>query len=82
MPVDYVKIDSSYSRGLSTNQDNQKAVQEIVKMAHELDKLTIAEALEDANSLTVLWSSEVDFAQGHYIQEPMDEPEFDFSEEE
>jgi diguanylate cyclase (GGDEF)-like protein/PAS domain S-box-containing protein len=82
LPVDYVKIDSSYSKGLSTNQDNQKAVQEIVKMAHELDKLTIAEAVEDANSLTVLWSSEVDFAQGHYIQEPMDEPEFDFSEEE
>jgi diguanylate cyclase (GGDEF)-like protein/PAS domain S-box-containing protein len=82
LPVDYVKIDSSYSRGLSTNQDNQKAVQEIVKMAHELNKLTIAEAVEDANSLTVLWSSEVDFAQGHYIQEPLDEPEFDFSEEE
>jgi diguanylate cyclase (GGDEF)-like protein/PAS domain S-box-containing protein len=82
LPVDYVKIDASYSRGLSTSPDNQKAVHEIVKMAHELNKLTIAEAVEDANSLTVLWSSEVDFAQGHYIQEPMDEPEFDFSEEE
>lgn len=82
LPVDYVKIDASYSRGLSTSPDNQKAVQEIVKMAHELKKLTIAEAVEDANSLTVLWSSEVDFAQGHYIQEPLDEPEFDFSEEE
>jgi diguanylate cyclase (GGDEF)-like protein/PAS domain S-box-containing protein len=82
LPVDYVKIDASYSRGLSTSPDNQKAVQEIIKMVHELNKLTIAEAVEDANSLTVLWSSEVDFAQGHYIQEPMDEPEFDFSEEE
>jgi len=29
-----------------------------------------------------LWSSEVDFAQGHYIQEPLKELEYDFSEEE
>lgn len=82
LPVDYVKIDSSYSKELSTNPDNQEAVKKIVKMAHELGKLTIAEAVEDANSLTVLWSSEVDFAQGHYIQEPLEEVEFDFSDEE
>jgi len=82
LPVDYVKIDSSYSKGLSNNAENQQAVQDMVKMAHELDKLTIAEAVEDAASLTVLWSSEVDFAQGHYIQEPLEEPYFDFSDEE
>jgi diguanylate cyclase (GGDEF)-like protein/PAS domain S-box-containing protein len=79
--VNYVKIDSSYSKGLSTNTENQEAVQQIVKMAHDLGKETIAEAVEDANSLTVLWSSEVDFAQGHYISEPLEELEYDFSEE-
>ena len=82
LPVDYVKIDSSYSKGLSTNPENQQALQGFVKMAQESGKQTIAEAVEDANSLTILWSSEVDFAQGHYIQEPMDELEFDFSDEE
>jgi len=80
--VNYVKIDSSYSKGLSTNTENQEAVQKMVELAHELDKQTIAEAVEDANSLTILWSSEVDFAQGHYIQEPIEELEFDFEEEE
>lgn len=79
--VNYVKIDSSYSKGLSTNTENQEAVQKIVEMVHELGKQTIAEAVEDANSLTILWSSEVDFAQGHYIQEPIEELEFDFEEE-
>ena len=82
LPVDYVKIDSSFSKGLSTNTESQNAVQEIVKLAHDSNKLTIAEAVEDANSLTVLWQSDVDFAQGHYIQEPMEEMEFDFSDEE
>ena len=81
LPVNYVKIDSSYSKGLANNPENQKAVQNIVKLAHELGKKTIAETVEDANSLTVLWSSEVDFAQGHYIAEPLESPDFDFAEE-
>lgn len=81
LPVNYVKIDSSYSKGLANNVENQKAVQNIVKLAHELGKKTIAETVEDANSLTVLWSSEVDFAQGHYIAEPLESPDFDFTEE-
>jgi diguanylate cyclase (GGDEF)-like protein len=81
LPVHYVKIDSSFSKGLSTNAENQQAVQNIVKLAQESGKQTIAEAVEDANSLAVLWTSEVDFAQGHYIQEPLDSPEFEFTEE-
>ena len=77
--INYVKIDSSFSKGLSTSTENQQAVQKIVEMAHELGKLTIAEAVEDANALTTLLEFEVDFAQGHYFQEPMEELEFDFS---
>jgi multidomain signaling protein FimX len=81
VPVDYVKIDSSFSKGLSTNVENQQAVKDMVKVAHESGKKTIAEAVEDANSLTVLWSSEMDYAQGHYIQEPLEGLDFDFSDE-
>jgi len=68
-------------KDLSANPENQQAVQNIVKTARELGKLTIAESVEDANSLAILWTSEVDFAQGHYFQEPLDAPEYDFSEE-
>ena len=82
IPVDYVKIDRCFAKDLSTNTESQEIIQNIVKVARESGKLTIAEAVEDANSLTILWSSEVDFAQGHYIQEPLKELEYDFSEEE
>lgn len=84
LPVDYVKIDGSFTKGLGTsdNAENQKAIEDIVKKTHELGMKTIAEAVEDANSLTVLWSCEVDFAQGHYIQEPIDDLIFDFSDDE
>ncbi|EDN66005.1 diguanylate cyclase/phosphodiesterase [Beggiatoa sp. PS] len=81
LSVDYVKIDSQFSKGLSTNAENQEAVQKLVKMVHEMDKLAISEAVEDTNDMVVLWSSEVDFAQGHSISEPLERPEFEFSEE-
>jgi len=81
IPVDYIKIDSSYSKGLASNTENQEAVKKIVKMAHEMNKITIAEAVEDANSLTILWQSGIDLAQGHYIQEPSEELAYDFTEE-
>lgn len=81
LSVDYVKIDSQFSKGLSTNAENQEAVQKLVKMVHEMDKLAISEAVEDTNDMVVLWSSEVDFAQGHSISEPLEKPEFEFSEE-
>ncbi len=80
LPVDYVKLDSSYSKGLSSDQDNQKAVSELVQLAHSLNKVTVAEAVEDANSLTVLWQCEVDYAQGHYIQEPSEALDYEFEE--
>jgi multidomain signaling protein FimX len=81
LPVDFVKIDSSYAKGLSSNAEHQNAVKKIVEMVHSYEKKTIAEAVEDANSLTVLWQCEVDFAQGHYIQEPLDTLDYDFTEE-
>jgi len=80
LPVDYVKIDSSYAKELASNQENQNAVKELVKLAHTYEKRTIAEAVEDANSLTILWQSDVDLAQGMVIQEPSEEMDFTFDE--
>ncbi|MCK5877450.1 MAG: EAL domain-containing protein [Candidatus Marithrix sp.] len=81
LPVNYIKIDGVFSRDLSTDTENQEAVGKLVKLAHNFEMKVIAEAVEDANSLTVLWSSEVDFAQGHYLQEPLEDLDFDFSDE-
>lgn len=82
VPIDFVKVDSSFSKDLSSNEESQQTVKDIVKLAHELNISVIAEAVEDANSLTVLWQCEVDFAQGHYIQEPLEDLAYDFSDEE
>jgi len=79
LPVDYVKIDASYSKGgLLGQPENQQALEDIVKKAREFGKQLIAVSVEDADSLAVLWSSEVNLVQGNYIQEPLLMPEFDF----
>ncbi|KHD05600.1 hypothetical protein PN36_04130 [Candidatus Thiomargarita nelsonii] len=79
LPVDYVKIDASYSKGgLLSQPENQQALENVVKKAREFGKQLIAVSVEDADSLAVLWSSEVNFVQGNYIQEPLSVPEFDF----
>ncbi len=81
LPVNYVKIDSSYAKDLASNSDSQVAVEKIVRLAHEHDKLTIAESVENASSLTILWQCETDYAQGHYISPPSEQMDYDFSEE-
>ena len=42
LPVDYVKIDGSFVRGIATNQIDHKMVQAINQMAHTMDIRTIA----------------------------------------
>jgi multidomain signaling protein FimX len=81
MDVDYVKLDGSYAKGLSTNTENQDKLKALVEFAHGQNKPVVAEAVEDANSLTVLFQCEMDYAQGHYIQEPSTEMDYDFTEE-
>jgi EAL domain-containing protein (putative c-di-GMP-specific phosphodiesterase class I) len=81
VPVDYVKIDRSFIKALTNSQESQAKVQEIVTLAQELGKKTIAEAVEEPNSLAVLWQCGADYAQGHYIQEPIEDLTFKFSDD-
>lgn len=82
IPADYLKIDGSFMHNLATNQENQAMVKSITEMAHSMGKTTIAEFVEDANSLAVLWQSGVNYIQGHFLQEPGEEMNYDFRGEE
>ena len=81
LPVNYLKIDASYSKNLLDSEEQQNGLKEIVKIAQKFGQKTIAVAVEDANCLAILWEQTIDFAQGNYVQEPLDELEFDFSED-
>jgi diguanylate cyclase (GGDEF)-like protein/PAS domain S-box-containing protein len=71
LPVDYLKIDGSFIRDLSRNPIDQQLVRAIVQVARALDMRTIAEFVEDAESLELLREYGVDFAQGYHIGKPL-----------
>ncbi len=70
IPVDYVKIDGSLMQGLSSNELLQEKVRKLANLASEKKIATIAERIEDANTMAVLFQLGIGYMQGHYLQEP------------
>jgi diguanylate cyclase (GGDEF)-like protein/PAS domain S-box-containing protein len=79
IPVHYLKIDPSYTQELTSNQENQDKIRNLVTNGHEMDKKLIAPHVEDAMTLSVLWQSQVDFVQGYFLQGPEPDMNHDFS---
>ena len=79
VPADYLKLEKSFMEGLSESTENQEAVKEITEKAMELNKLTIAQFVQDASSLSVLWGMGLNFIQGNFLQEPSPDLDYDFT---
>ena len=71
LPFDYLKIDGSFIQELSADYPNQVMVQSMVQAARGLGKRTIAEWVDDEDTLTQLTAYGVDFAQGYHIARPV-----------
>ncbi len=70
LPVDFLKIDASFVRGLVTQPHDRQIVRAIVELARGLGQATIAEGVEDAATLEAVRTLGVDYAQGYYIGRP------------
>jgi len=73
LPVDFVKIDGSFVRNLASKEEDRLFVKAINDVAQGLGKKTIAEFVENAESLKMLKELGVDYAQGYYIGKPQPE---------
>ena len=71
LPVDYLKIDGSYTRDLSTDQINQEMVSAMIKLARTLEFRVVAEQVEAQEDFDWLREVGVDFIQGNFIEPPM-----------
>jgi EAL domain-containing protein (putative c-di-GMP-specific phosphodiesterase class I) len=76
LDCDYLKIDGSFVVGLPQNAVNQKVIRLIADIAKEAGMKTIAEYVQDAESLALLQELGVDMAQGYFVGRPMETPEF------
>lgn len=70
-PVDYLKIDGSFIRNLSSNAVDREIVSSINDIGHRLGVRTVAEWVEDESTLHTLRAIGVDYAQGYAIGKPM-----------
>ncbi|MDQ2971526.1 MAG: bifunctional diguanylate cyclase/phosphodiesterase, partial [Pseudomonadota bacterium] len=68
--ADYLKIDRSFTRDLPKQEENQLKVRELCAQADEAGKHTVAEWVEDAASMSILFSAGVHFVQGNFLREP------------
>jgi multidomain signaling protein FimX len=75
----YLKIDRTFMPELPKNKENQQRVKEICDQAHAHGKLTIAEFVEDANSMSLLFGYGVNFVQGNFLQEAEKVMSYDFN---
>ncbi|RLE35965.1 GGDEF-domain containing protein, partial [Candidatus Acetothermia bacterium] len=70
LDVDYLKIDGSFVRNLSHDPVDKHLVLAMVHLASGLGKRTIAEFVEDGETLKILRKIGVDCAQGFFIGRP------------
>lgn len=70
LPVDYLKIDGTFVRGIASDPVNRTLVGNINDIGHLLGKQTIAEYAEDEATLKELIELGVDYAQGYGIHRP------------
>lgn len=78
IPAHYLKVDRSYMTELPKNKENQERIKAMCEQAHNAGKLTIAEFVEDAASMSILFSCGINFVQGNFLQEPEQVMSYDF----
>jgi PAS domain S-box-containing protein len=69
-PLDILKIDIEFVRDLPTNPASEHVIAAVVSLARAFGLKTIAEGVEDAQTLDLLRELGVDFAQGYHIARP------------
>jgi len=70
LPVQHLKIDIEFIRELPSSPTDQRLVQALVQFSKAFGLETVAEGIENAETLALVRAFEVDFAQGFHIGRP------------
>ena len=70
LPIDYLKIDGTYTRNLQTDLVNQEMVAAMIKLARTMEFQIVAEQVEHQDDFDWLRDVGVDFVQGRFIEAP------------
>jgi EAL domain-containing protein (putative c-di-GMP-specific phosphodiesterase class I)/GGDEF domain-containing protein len=70
LPLDFVKIDGALMQGLTDSLELQQKVKALVEAAARKKIQTVAERIEDANTMAVVWQLGVQYIQGYFVHSP------------
>jgi diguanylate cyclase (GGDEF)-like protein len=71
---DYIKIDGTFVQNILENPVDQKMIKLIAEVGKEAGMKTIAEYVQNAESLALLEQLGVDLAQGYFVGRPTKQP--------
>ncbi len=69
LPVNMIKLRPALGQGLSTNMTNQEAIRAVVRAVEPYDITLIADEVQDASDLAVLWQCGVKLVTGDFLNE-------------
>ena len=70
VPLDFVKIDGAIVQSLARDSQLQQRVRGLIEAASRRKIQSIAERVEDANTMAVLWQLGVQYIQGYFVNAP------------
>lgn len=70
LPMDFLKIDREFVRDVRASVADQHVIRAIVGLAHGFGLKTIAEGVEDQETLDLLRDFGLDYAQGFHLGRP------------
>lgn len=70
-PLDGVKIDQSFVRGITTNAIDRQIVESVIGLARAIGLATVAEGVETQEQFDLLNGMGCDIAQGYLIAKPL-----------
>lgn len=71
LPIDRLKIDINFIKGISSNNKDRVIVDVIIKLAKDLHLKVIAEGVETVEQLNYLKQKKCDEVQGYYFYKPL-----------
>ncbi len=74
-PLDKLKIDQSFTRGLAVVAEDGAIVTAVIQLAHNLGLRAVAEGVETEQQLRMLVAEGCDEMQGYYFSRPLPEPQ-------
>lgn len=75
LPIDTIKIDRSFVKGLPFEDGDAAIVRNIIKLGHDMRRTIVAEGIENQEQFDWLQREGCDYAQGFLLARPMPEGE-------